>query len=141
MWECRSNIVNQLLASHSPLTPLGQVDEWTAKPSRFQIQGSLSELSRIVAVKTLKKSVSLTDSEVQTFLEGEKTIYQKINRKLSIQWLWCWHFSRLRMKIVNWKICHWPILAVYLKDFFLSLKTKSINENFLNWKLRPLLFL
>ena len=22
------------------------------------------------------------------------------------------------MKIDNWKICHWPILAVYLKDFF-----------------------
>ena len=33
----------------------------------------LSELSRIMAAKTLKKSVSLTDSEVQTFLEGKKT--------------------------------------------------------------------
>ena len=27
-------------------------------------------------------------------------------------------FSRLRTKIKNWKICHRPILAVYLKDFF-----------------------
>ena len=26
---------NQLLTRHSPLVPLGQVDEWTAKPSRF----------------------------------------------------------------------------------------------------------
>ena len=32
----------------------------------------LSELFRIMAAKTLKKFVSLTDSEVQTFLEGEE---------------------------------------------------------------------
>ena len=43
------------------------------------------------------------------------------------------------MKIDNWKICHWPILAVYLEDLFC--RRKSINENFVNWKLRPLLFL
>ena len=113
------DIANQLLTRHPPLAPLGQVDDWTAKPSRFSIQDSLSELSRIVAVKSLKKSVSLTDSEVQTYLEGEnKQCTKRKTRKLSIQWLWCWHFSRLRMKIVNWKVCHWPTLAVYLKDFF-----------------------
>ena len=37
------------------------------------------------------------------------------------------------MKIDNWKICHWPILAVYLKDFFC--------REFCKLKLRPLLFL
>ena len=37
----------------------------------------LSELSRIMAAKTLKKSVSLTDNEVQTFQEGEKNQYTK----------------------------------------------------------------
>ena len=37
----------------------------------------LSELSRIMAAKTLKKSVSLTDNEVQTFLEGEENQYTK----------------------------------------------------------------
>ena len=31
----RTDIANQLLIRHSPLAPLGQVDEWTAKPSRF----------------------------------------------------------------------------------------------------------
>ena len=41
------------------------------------MQGSLSELSRIMAAKTLKKSVSLTDSAVQTFLKGEKNQYTK----------------------------------------------------------------
>ena len=48
------DIASQLLIRHSPLAPLGQVDEWTAKPSRFSIQGSLSELSRIVALKHWK---------------------------------------------------------------------------------------
>ena len=38
----------------------------------------LSELSRIMATKTLKKSVLLTDSEFQTFLEGEENQYTKI---------------------------------------------------------------
>ena len=64
-----------------------------------------------MAAKTLKKSVSLTDNEVQTFLEGEENQYTRENRKLRIQWRWCRHFSRLRMK-------RWPILAVYLKDIF-----------------------
>ena len=47
------------------------------EPSRFSAQGSLSELSRIMAAKTLKKSVSLTDSEVQTFLEREENQYTR----------------------------------------------------------------
>ena len=32
------DMANQLLSRHSPLAPLGQVDESTAKPSRFSIQ-------------------------------------------------------------------------------------------------------
>ena len=48
------------------------------------MQGSLSELSRIMAAKTLKKSVSLTDSAVQTFLKGEKkTNIQKEKPKVT----------------------------------------------------------
>ena len=31
------DIANQLLTRHSPLAPLGQFDEWSAKPSRFSI--------------------------------------------------------------------------------------------------------
>ena len=41
-----------------------QVDEWTAKPSPISIQGHLLEFFRIMAAKTLEKSVSLTDSDV-----------------------------------------------------------------------------
>ena len=50
------DIANQLLTHHSPFAPLGQVDEWTAKPSQFSIHGCLSEFSRIMAAKTLKNS-------------------------------------------------------------------------------------
>ena len=32
------DIANQLLTRHSPLTPLSQVDEWSARPSRFSMQ-------------------------------------------------------------------------------------------------------
>ena len=35
----------------------------------------LSELSRIMAAKTLKKTASLTDSEVHTLIEGEENQY------------------------------------------------------------------
>ena len=69
---------NQLLTPHSPFAPLGQVDKWTAKPSTFSIQGSLSaELCRIMAAKTFKNFVPLTGSDVQTFLEGKENQYMK----------------------------------------------------------------
>ena len=42
-----------------------------------------------ITTKTLKKTISLTDSDVQTFLEGEENqnTYGK-NQKLRIKWLW-----------------------------------------------------
>ena len=39
-------IFNQLLTRHSPLAPLGQVDEWTAKFSRLVVCRSFLELWR-----------------------------------------------------------------------------------------------
>ena len=54
------DIANQLLTIHSPFAPLGQVDEWTVKPSPFSIQGRLSEwFFRIMAAKTLKSPYCL----------------------------------------------------------------------------------
>ena len=42
-----------------------------------------------ITAKTLKKSISLTDSDVQTFLKGEENqnTHRK-NQKLCIKWLW-----------------------------------------------------
>ena len=63
-----------------------QVDEWTAKPSPISIQGHLLEFFRIMAAKTLQKSVSLTGSDVQTYLEGkENQNTERKTRKLRIQ--------------------------------------------------------
>ena len=64
-----------------------------------------------------RKFVSLTDSDVR--------------------WPWRWHFSRLRTKIDNWKICHrrrsW-------KDFFC--RWGKVNKwEFCKRKLRPLFVL
>ena len=42
-----------------------------------------------ITAKTLKKSISLTDSDVQIFLEGEENqIKYRKNQKLCIKWLW-----------------------------------------------------
>ena len=51
-------------------------------PTPFSIQGSLWEFSRIVAANT-EKSVSLTDGDVQTFLEGKKNQYTKRKPKVT----------------------------------------------------------
>ena len=48
-----------------------------------KLQGSLSELSLIIAAKTLKKSILLTDSNIQTLLEEEKPTYEKEKLKIT----------------------------------------------------------
>ena len=117
-----------LFLSHKlrTLAPLGQVDEWTAKPSRFSAQGSLSELSRIMAAKTLKKSVSLTDSEVQTFLEREENQCTKRKTEscvfsgfgISISLVWGWKSTTGRFAISRF----WPF----------TWKTSSVGKDKVN---------
>ena len=70
------DIANQLLTRHLPLALLGQVDKWTVKPSRFPIQVVCRSFSNYGGWNT-KKSLSLTDCEVQTFLEDEGNQYTK----------------------------------------------------------------
>ena len=52
---------------------------WWINGKAFTILNTscFSELSRIMAAKTLKNSVSLTDKEVQTFPEGKENRYTK----------------------------------------------------------------
>ena len=51
------DIANQLLTRHSPFAPLGQVNR---------------NIFGLWLLKKNEKSMSLTDSDVQTFLEGEE---------------------------------------------------------------------
>ena len=54
------------------------------KTFTFLNTSCLSELSRIMAAKTLKKSVSLTDNDVQTFLERVENQYSKRKTEICI---------------------------------------------------------
>ena len=50
---------NQLLTRHLLLAPVGQDDEWMAKPSSFFIQGCLLGFFHVMAVKTLRNLYGL----------------------------------------------------------------------------------
>ena len=50
---------NQLLTRHLLLAPVGQDDEWMAKPSPFFIQDCLLEFIHVMAVKTLRNLYGL----------------------------------------------------------------------------------
>ena len=67
------NIANQLLTSHSPFPPFGEVKEWTAKPSPFSIQARLKELTRIMAARTLKNPYRLQTVTFKLFYKRKKT--------------------------------------------------------------------
>ena len=133
------DIVNQLQTRHSPLAPLGQVDEWTAKPSRFPIQvvyRSFLELWRLEHYK----SVSLRDNKVQTFLEGEENQYTERKTEIyvfsgfgvsiSLGWEWksttgrfatnrfwpfTWKTSSVgKDKVNKWEFCKLKITTIFV---------------------------
>ena len=92
----------------------------------------LSELSRIMVAKTLKKSVLLTDSEVQTFLERKETNILKEKPKVT-------YSVALVLAFLSAENENRQLEDLPLADFgrlperlFLSVRTKSINENFVN---------
>ena len=116
---------------------------WWMNGQAFTILNTscLSEFSRIIAAKTLKKAVSLTNNDVQTFLEGVEVQYSKRKTEscvfsgfgVSISDGWEWKSTTGRF--ASGRFGRLP------ERLLLSVRTKSINENFVNWKLRPLLFL
>ena len=65
-------------AANSPLAPLGQIVEWTAKPSPFSIQGrhGLSEFFWIMAAKTLKNPYRL---QTVTFSQRHVRLHSQEN--------------------------------------------------------------
>ena len=92
----------------------------------------LSELSRIMAAKTLKNSVSLTDSEVQTFLEGEEN--QLLKEKLKVMYSVALVLAFLSAENENRQLEDLPLayFGCLPERLLLSVRTKSINENFVN---------
>ena len=80
------------------------------------------------------KSVSLTDSDVQTFLEGEEK--EKSENAYSVAlvmtFLAAENKSRPLEHFSQANFGHEP------ERFLLSVRSKSITKNFVHWKLRPL---
>ena len=79
-----------------------------------------------------KKSLSLTDSEVQTFLEGKKNQYTKEKPKVT-------YSVALVLAFLSAENENRQLEDLPLADFgrlperlLLSVRTKSINENFVN---------
>ena len=136
-----SDIANQLLTLHSPFAPLGQVDEWTAKPSPFSIQGRFSEFFRIMAAKTLKNPNSLQTMTFKLSEKGKKPKYGKKNQKSRIQWHWWWNFSWLRTKIVNVAamslkpFCCYCFFFLFFFLFFLTFRAIETHHSYLNSRL------
>ena len=89
----------------------------------------LLELSQITVAKTLKKSVSLTDSEVQTFLEDEENQYTK-RKTYSVALV----LAFLSAENENRQLEDFPQadFGRLPEKLLLSVRTKSINENFVN---------
>ena len=136
------DIANQLLTCHSPLAPLSQVDKWTAKPSQFSIQVICLENPRIMAAKTLKNMYCWWTVRLKLSYKGKKTNILK--EKLKVTYSVVLVLAFLSAENENWQLedCHWLILADCLHErLLMSVRTKSINENFVNWTLRPLLVL
>ena len=92
----------------------------------------LSELSRITAAKTLKKSVSLTDCGVQTFLEGEENQYTK--RKTEVTYSVALVLVFLSTENENRQLEDLPLadFGRLPERLLLSVKAKSMDENFVN---------
>ena len=109
---------------------LSQVNKWMAKRWPVSIQGGSSMFSRIMAAKSAKKNrICKRQCRSKYLRDGRKLQYENWKRKLRT-WPGQWYFSRLRATIDNLKICLRPIVAMYMKIFLLSVRKKSITENF-----------
>ena len=117
---------NQLLTRHSPLAPPGQVDEGTVMPSRFSIQVVYRSFLKLWRLNT-KRSVSLTDSEAQTFLEGEEKEKPKITYSVALVLAFLSAENENNLKDL-------PLadLGCLPERLLLSVRTKPINQNFVN---------
>ena len=136
------DIANQVLTCHSPLTPLSQVDKWTVKPSQFSIQVICLENPPIMAAKTLKNMYCWRTVRLKLSYKGKKTNILK--EKLKVTYSVVLVLAFLSAENENWQLedCHWLILADCLPErLLMSVRTKSRNENFVNWTLWPLLVL
>ena len=90
-----------------------------------------------MAAKTQKKSISLTDNDIQNFLKGEEN---QVNKRKTESYAFSgfgngiscgWERQSTTGRFATGRFC-------VSERFLLSVRTKSITENFVHEKLRPL---
>ena len=86
----------------------------------------------MMAAKTLKTSVSLTDNQVHTFLEGEENQYTKKNPKVTFSVVFVLVF--LSAKNGNRQLEDLPLadFGRLPERLLLSVRTKSMKKNLVN---------
>ena len=99
-----------------------------SEASRFLIQGRLSELSRIMAVKTLNTPYRSQKATFKLFKKGKKTDVRKGKPKVTYSVALVTAF--LAAENENRQLEDLPRADFgRLPERFLSVRTKSINEN------------
>ena len=123
------DITNQLLTRHSPFAPLGQNEP-------FSIQGRLSEFFRIWLLKHWKILVAYRRWRSNFPRRGRKPNHGKKTESYVFS---CFGNGIFQAEKENRQLEDLPQADFgYVPErFLLSVTTKSINENFVYWKLRP----
>ena len=104
--------------------------------SPFSIQGRLSECSRIMAAKTLKNPYGISD--IQIFLKEEVNQNTKRKNRYVFSALGNGISHRWERKSIAGRLLNFCCVS---ERFLQSVRTRAITENFVNWKLRPILLL
>ena len=109
------DIANQLLARHSPIAPLGQVDEWTAKCSTFSIHGRLWDFFGLWLLKHWKTRIAYRYWRSKTKIRKEKP---KVTYSVALV------IALLPAENENQQLTDLPQV-----DFVLTVGTNNITEN------------
>ena len=118
-----------------------QSDWWmNSKAFRILSKSCLSELSWNMVAKTLKNPYHWQTMRFKLFQKGKKT--NTLKEKPKVVYSVALVLSFLLAKNENWQVEDLPLANFgHLPErLLLFVRTKSINENFVNWKLGPLLF-
>ena len=116
---------NQLLTRHFRATLMNELQ------NLYPIQGRLSEVFQIMVAKTPKNSISLRDSDVQTFLKGKKTKIRKEKPKVTYSVTLVMTFLAAENENRQLKGLPQADFGRVPGRFLRSVRTKPTTENFL----------
>ena len=116
---------NQLLTRHFRATLMNELRNLYPI-----IQGRLSEVFQNMVAKTPKNSISLRDSDVQTFLKGKKTKIRKEKPKVTYSVALVMAFLAAKNENRQLEDSPQADFGRVPERFLLSVRTKSMTKNF-----------